>query len=97
MTVKLKPEHERYVRELVQAGRFPDEHAVVDAVLTAFRINDEPIPDIPGGVPWTEERLRAAVQVGIDEADRGECAEWDIEEIRAEGRRLLEERKNRRG
>ena len=93
MNIKLRPEQARYVREQVEAGRYADEDAVVSAALAALQIDDDLIPDIPGGVPWTEETLRAAVQVGLDQLDRGECAEWDVEEIKAEGRRLLEERK----
>ena len=98
MTIKLKPEQERYVREQVEAGRFPNEDAVVEAALRSLWLNDQaPVPHILGGVPWTEATLRAAVQVGIDEADRGELAEWDVEEVKAEGRRLLEEQKRRNG
>ena len=33
MTIKLTPEHARYVRELLEAGRYPDEGAVVQGIV----------------------------------------------------------------
>ncbi len=39
-----------------------------------------------------DEQLRRELQVGFDEADRGEVVEWDAEKIKAEGRKILEER-----
>ena len=81
MRIKLTPEHERYVRELLEAGRYPDEGAVLQAALTALKLEDEVVPDIPGGVPWTTETLRAAVQVGAEQADRGEFVEGDAETV----------------
>ena len=35
------------------------------------------------------EELRRAIAVGVEQADRGELAPLDIEEIKAEGRRRL--------
>lgn len=33
--------------------------------------------------------------IGVEEIERGECSEWNVEEIKAAGRQLLErERKN---
>src|SRR5688572_17605817 len=81
MTIKLTPEHERYVRELLEAGRYPDEDTVVQAALAALKLEDVVVPDIPGGVPWTPETLRAAVKVGAEQAERGEFVEGDAESI----------------
>jgi putative addiction module CopG family antidote len=81
MNITLIPELEKFVREQVEAGNYADESAVVEAALLALRLDHLGIPDIPGGVPWTPETLRAAVQVGIDEADRGEFAEFDADDI----------------
>ena len=36
-----------------------------------------------------DERLRRELQVGFDQADRGEWVEWDPEKIKEEGRRRL--------
>lgn len=37
--------------------------------------------------------LRRKFQEGVDPLDRGESSEWDAEEIKAEGRRLLVEKR----
>ncbi|MCH8149962.1 MAG: hypothetical protein IH987_18620 [Planctomycetes bacterium] len=36
--------------------------------------------------------IRAKVEKGLEQADRGEIAPWDSEEIKREGRRLKDER-----
>lgn len=41
--------------------------------------------------------LRREIQIGIDQADRGETVPLDMEEIRREGRRLLAQSKERQG
>ena len=49
-----------------------------------------------GGVYWvmTDEtmRVRQHVQEGIEQADRGEVAPWNSDDIKAAGRRLKQER-----
>ena len=97
MKITLTPEAERFVREQINGVTYEDESAVIEAAIAMWRLAQASTPDIPGGEPWTLETLRAAIQVGIDELDRGECAEWDLEEIKAEGRRLLEQRRRDRG
>src|SRR5688500_3714086 len=67
MAVKLAPEDERDVRELLEAGRYPGEDTVVQAALAALKLEDVVVPDIAGGVPWTAEALRAAVSVGAEQ------------------------------
>lgn len=90
MKITLSPQTELYIRELVEAGRFPDESAVVDAALKWLRLEQAATPDIPGGVPWTQETLRAALQVGLDQLARGESAEWNAQDIKDRVRRQLE-------
>jgi hypothetical protein len=41
-----------------------------------------------------DSRLAQELQIGFDQADRGEWVEWDPERIKAEGRRLLHQRSN---
>ncbi len=93
MEITLSPEAEGFVRDHIQEATYPNESAVIEAALSIWRLACASTPDIPGGEPWTKESLRAAIQVGLDQLDRGECAEWDVEEIKAEGRRLLEARR----
>jgi hypothetical protein len=40
----------------------------------------------------TDEELRQQLQVGFDQADRGQLVEWDAAKLKAEGRRRLQER-----
>ncbi len=93
MKITLSPEAERFVHEQIQEATYPDESAVIEAAVSMWRLACASTPDIPGGEPWTKESLRAAIRVGLDQLDRGECAEWDLEEIKGEGRRLLEARR----
>ncbi|MGB7157541.1 MAG: hypothetical protein WBD40_05715 [Tepidisphaeraceae bacterium] len=79
--INLSPEAERFVREQVQEATYPDESAVIEAAISMWRLAHASTPDIPGGVPWTKETLRAAIKVGIDQLDRGEVVESDAEDI----------------
>jgi toxin ParE1/3/4 len=40
----------------------------------------------------TDEELRQQLQVGFDQADRGQLVEWDAAKLKAEGRRRLQQR-----
>ena len=57
MTVQLSPELEHLVKKLVESGDFADEQAVFAEALRLLERRSE---------------LRAAIQVGLDELDRGE-------------------------
>lgn len=39
-----------------------------------------------------DEQLRRELQIGFDEADRGDVVEWDPEKIKAQGREILQQR-----
>ncbi len=90
MEITLSPEAEQFVRDHIQEATYPDESAVIEAALSIWRLACADTPDIPGGVPWTKESLRAAIQVGLDQLDRGECAEWNAQDIKDRVRRQLE-------
>lgn len=68
MTIKLPPDVEASIRQKVGRGRFLD---ATEVVREAMRLLDE------------QERrldvLRAKIQAGLDEADRGETDEWTPE------------------
>lgn len=76
MTIQIEREHEQFVRELVAAGSFADEAAVIEEALSLLR---------------SREELRAKIQVGIDELDRGERipAEQVLAELRARAAKKL--------
>jgi Arc/MetJ-type ribon-helix-helix transcriptional regulator len=75
VTVKVSEETAEIVQRKVDQGLYPD---VETAWAEAARLHDEYAD---------EQELRAALQIGIDEADRGEVLEWTPEL----NRRLLEE------
>ena len=67
MTVTLSPKAEAIVRELVEGGRYADLDEVIERALEALDYQER------------TERLRAMLQEGIDEDDRGEVDEWTPE------------------
>ncbi len=82
MTIQLPADVEASIRQKVESGRFGD---VGDVVRAAMRLLDE------------QERqlatLRAKLQEGLEQADRGEWADWTPqlrERIRQSARRRRE-------
>lgn len=89
MDISLTPELEQFIEETVKTGRY---RSVSDLInLAVSLLKDEENLDEEG----TKE-LRRLVTVGVEEADRGDLAPWDAEEIKAEGRRRLAERRKPR-
>ena len=82
MNVSLSTDLERFVKNKVRSGRYANASEVVTRALRLLR-EDERVRT-PDGEP-----LLAAIQQGIEQADRGETAPWDTEEIKEMGRRLL--------
>ena len=72
MTLTLPPELQAYVDRQVQAGKFASADAAVAEAVQRMKAREEMI-----------DGLRREVQVGIDELDRGEGAEWDVEELKS--------------
>ena len=68
MTIQLPPDVEASIRQKIERGRFPD---AVEVVREAMRLLDEQEDRL--------DALRAKLQVGLDEADRGETDEWTPE------------------
>ena len=68
MTVTLTPDLEAKIREKVERGDYPDANEVVRE---AMRLLDEREHQL--------DALRAKLQVGLDELDRGEGDEWTPE------------------
>jgi len=94
MEITLSLDAERFVREQVQEATYPDVSAVIEAAVSTWRLACASTPDVPGGEPWTKQSLRAAIQVGLDQLDRGECAEWNAQDIKDRVRRQLELERN---
>lgn len=93
MEISLTPELEEYVNGRVQSGLYHSASEVVRAGLRLLREKDE--------VHHKLQALRREIQVGIDQAERGQISSFDeqtLEEIEATGRKLLaaEQKSNRR-
>jgi antitoxin ParD1/3/4 len=78
MTISLTPELRQFVDEQVRDGKFASSD---QAILEAVRLMKE-----------REEKLqwlRRELQVSIDQAERGEVAEWDLEDTKNRLRQRL--------
>jgi putative addiction module CopG family antidote len=86
ITIKM-PELEKFVEEQVKAGTYLSPEDVVSGALALLRGHAQTsVADI--------EELKAAIAVGVDEANRGLSEPWDADEIAAEvERRIRSERK----
>ena len=78
MTIALSAEWEAFLQDRVRAGAYPTVAEAMEEALQLLKSRDE---------------FRQDIQLGIDEADRGELTDFDAENIIAEGRRSLEARK----
>ncbi|HEX4792234.1 MAG TPA: type II toxin-antitoxin system ParD family antitoxin [Humisphaera sp.] len=82
MNVSLSTDLERFVKGKVKSGRYASASEVVTRALRLLREEDR--IRTPNG-----ELMPSAIQRGIEQADRGETARWDSEQIKKMGRRLL--------
>jgi putative addiction module CopG family antidote len=81
------PEFEKFVAEQVSAGSYRSAEDVVTGALALLRGQTE-------ATTSELEELKAAIAVGMDEANRGLSEAWDADEIAAEAeRRFGTERK----
>ena len=88
MNVSLTPELERLVHEKVESGLYNSASEVVREALRLLRERDEL-------QRMRLEELRREIQIGIDQADRGELL--DGETVMADLRRRHEERVRQAG
>src|SRR2546423_26774 len=84
MNVTLHPDAAKFLEEQLKAGNFETADDVISAALLALQLQQQTPIEV-------DDDLRAAIKVGIEQCDRGETEDWDIEELRAEGRRQLAE------
>jgi|CXWL01.1.fsa_nt_gi putative addiction module CopG family antidote len=89
MEVKLKPETDLFVREQVHAGMYTSINEVIEHALDMLKQRE--LTEAERTAKF--ERLRMDIQVGIDQCNRGEFSPWSSDEIKAEGRRRLREKK----
>ena len=85
MVVELSPRIGALIKEKVESGEYPDADAVVTEAMRLLQERDDEAK---------LERLRAMVQVGLDQAERGEVIELTpdlYEKIWENARRKLRE------
>ena len=86
VTITLRDEDQRFIATAMKAGRYVTESEAVSDAISELRVR---------------EKLRAArlaeirgeVMIGLEQLDRGEGVEWNLEEIKTKGRALLASRK----
>jgi len=74
----MQARNEQFVQSLLEQGEFATRDDVIDAALERWRLQRDEFAS-----------LRAMVQLGIDELDRGEGAPLDIDDVIARGRERL--------
>ncbi len=87
MEITLAPEHEALVRRLVESGDYENGDAVIAEALRILADYDAEL-----GMP--KAAVKAEIQKGIDQLDRGEGKRWDLDEFltRAAERRAKKSR-----
>ena len=82
VAISLNEEDQRFLQEAVKSGRYFSESEVVAEALSEFKVREAIRRD-------KVAELRAKVQVGIDQADKGEFVEFTAGDVKAEGRKRL--------
>jgi antitoxin ParD1/3/4 len=77
MNVSLKPDVQRYVEEKVKTGQYASPEEAVNNLLQQSRQREELTAD-------DIEELRREIDVGINEADHGQFADFDAEDVIAQ-------------
>lgn len=82
VAISLKDEDQHFLEEVVKSGRYLSESEVVAEALSDFRVRE--------AIRRAKlDELRAKVQIGIEQADRGDFVEFSAEDVKREGRTRL--------
>ncbi|MEX2214302.1 MAG: type II toxin-antitoxin system ParD family antitoxin [Phycisphaeraceae bacterium] len=87
MPFALTPDLEHRIRELVASGRYDSPQRVIELALEALDQQDQ---DEQAEL----EELRAMIDVGWQQAERGECEPFDVEAIKAKAHAEHEQRRS---
>lgn len=82
VAIALKEEDQKFIEEAVKSGRYFSESEVIAEALTELKAREA----VRRG---KIDEMRAKVQIGIEQADRGEFVEFTAENIKAEGRQRV--------
>ena len=85
MEITLTAELEAIVKDKIASGQFPSVEKVIEEALHLLKREER---------RTRVAELRAAIAVGIEQADRGELKPLDAEAIKARGRELFVSRKH---
>ena len=78
MVLALPDDLRKFVQDEVASGRFPSAEDVIYEALRRLREHERQL-----------DELRAELQIGIDQLDRGESVPFDPEDIKRRGRERL--------
>ena len=82
LAISLKDEDQRFLEEVMKSGRFFSESEIVAEALAEFRMRE--------AIRRARlDELRAQVQLGIEQADRGDFVAFSAEDVKREGRQRL--------
>ena len=98
MRISLRPDLEKFVEEKVRAGDYADADALVNDAVAMLREQELPTEDELS--PEDQKKLadlRRELNIGIEQAERGEFVEFTAEDIKRAGRAELERRRKPRG
>ena len=87
LTITLRDEDQRFIELAMKSGRYVTQSEAVSDAIAELRAREE-LRQARFG------ELRSKIMVSIEQLERGEGAEWDLDEIKAEGRALLASRKS---
>lgn len=82
MNVHLGETLDKFVAKLIDKGLYQSQSEVIREGLRLLKERED-LREL------RLEELRREIQIGIDQADRGELTPFDVEDIKAEGRRRL--------
>ena len=89
MTISLHPKVQQFINDKVRSGQYASVEEAVNGLLEQVRTQENLSPaDI--------EELRAEIDIGLAEADRGEFAEFTAEDVIAEQRKARKRSKRGR-
>ncbi len=86
VTITLRDEDHRFIEASMRAGRYVTQSEAVSDAIAELQAREELRRARLG-------ELRSQVLVGIEQLDKGEGAPWNVEDIKAKGRVLLQPRK----
>lgn len=80
MEIAISPQTERLIETILETGRYENMDEMLSTAVSMLLDLEE-----------SEKlaRLRADIRIGIEQADRGECVEFDVEKTKERARQML--------